>query len=306
MIKRRIGIEGRIDGEARNVEHVMESARRETGEAIVIVGEGLRDSVRAVSGSVPLSDRHTIKLVILNHHDALAGQELEPGVMGRIMRSLSSASGGKQALADESPAGMKAVDEGGDVGMNQRGRRLGAVVSHIKGEGEVTAMIHVERRETCLGVNGGVVSYLEVGEITGPSGVGCRNAASEKKVAKGGVEAFSETNGLVVGGCRRLQSSTDRRPCGLDDLRDEDATTVGPNAASVTIVAGDAKEVDLEDYKGDGGTLARFDYHTSRKLVRENKGVIVTVIVIADGVEIDSDYVPRMIAVARQMELAGD
>lgn len=201
---------------------------------------------------------------------------------------------------------MKAVDEGGDVGMNQRGRRLGAVVSHIEGEGEVTAMIHVERRETRLGVNGGVVSYLEMGEITGPSGVGCRNAASEKKVAKGGVEAFSETNGLVVGGCRRLQSSTDRRPCGLDDLRDEDATTVGPNAAGVTIVTGDAEEVDLEDYKGDGGTLARFDYHTSRKLVRENKGVIVTVIVIADGVEIDSDYVPRMIAVARQMELAGD
>ena len=201
---------------------------------------------------------------------------------------------------------MKAVDEGGDVGMNHRGRRLGAVVSHIEGEGEVTAMIHVERRETCLSMNGGVVSYLEVGEITGPSGVGCRNAASEKKVAKGGVEAFSETNGLVVGGCRRLQSSTDRRPCGLDDLRDEDAATVGSDAASVTIVAGDAEEVDLEDYKGDGGTLARFDYHSSRKLVRENKGVIVAVIVITDGVEIDSDYVPRMIAVARQMELAGD
>ena len=85
MIKRRVGIEGRIDGEARDVKHVMESARRETGEAIVIVREGLRDSVRAVSGSVPLSDRHTIKLVILNHHDALAGQELEPGVMGRIV-----------------------------------------------------------------------------------------------------------------------------------------------------------------------------------------------------------------------------
>ena len=201
---------------------------------------------------------------------------------------------------------MKAVDEGGDVGMNHRGRRLGAVVSHIEGEGEVTAMIHVERRETRLGVNGGIVSYLEMRKITGPSRVGSRNAASEKEVAKGGVEAFSETNGLVVGGCRRLQSSTDRRPCGLDDLRDEDATTVGPNAAGVTIVASDAEEVDLEDYKRDGGTFARFDYHTSRKLVRENKGVIVTVIVIADGVEIDSDYVPRMIAVARQMELAGD
>ena len=67
------------------MEHIMESARRKTGEAIVIVREGLRDSVRAMSGSVPLSDRYTIKLVILNHHDALAGQELEPGVMGRIM-----------------------------------------------------------------------------------------------------------------------------------------------------------------------------------------------------------------------------
>ena len=201
---------------------------------------------------------------------------------------------------------MKAIDKGGDVGMDQRGRRLGAVVSHIKGEGEVTAMIHVERRETCLGVNGGVVSYLEVGEIASPSRVGCRNATSEKKVAESGVEAFSEPNGLMVGGCRRLQPSTDRRPCGLDDLRDEDATTVGPNAAGVTIVASDAKELDLEDYKGDGGTLARFDYHTSRKLVREDKGVIVTVIVIANGVEIDSNYVPRMVAVARQMELAGD
>ena len=85
MTKRKVGIKGRIDGEAGHVEHIMKSARRETGEAIVIVREGLRDSVRAMSGSVPLSDRHTIKLVILNHHDALAGQELEPGVMGRIM-----------------------------------------------------------------------------------------------------------------------------------------------------------------------------------------------------------------------------
>ena len=230
---------------------------------LIIVRKRLRDSVGTMSGCMPLGDGDTIKLVVLDHHDALAGQELEPSVMGGIVRSLGSASGGKQALADESPTGMKAVDEGGDVGMNQRGRRLGAVVRHIEREGEVTAMIHVERGETSLGVNGGVVGYLEVGEIAGPSRVGSRNATSEKKVAESGVEAFSEPNGLMVGGCRRLQSSTDRRPCGLDDLRDEDAATVGSDAASVAIVAGNAKEVDLEDHERDRSTLARFDYHTS-------------------------------------------
>ena len=56
MVEREIGIKGRIDGKAGDVEHIMESARRKTGEAIVIVREGLRDSVRAMSGCMPLGE----------------------------------------------------------------------------------------------------------------------------------------------------------------------------------------------------------------------------------------------------------
>ena len=85
VVEREIGIKGRVDGKAGDVEHIMESARRKPGEAIVVVGERLRDSVGTMSGCMPLGDGDTIKLVVLDHHDALAGRELKPNVMGGIV-----------------------------------------------------------------------------------------------------------------------------------------------------------------------------------------------------------------------------
>ena len=34
--------------------------------------------------------------------------------------------------------------------------------------------------------------------------------------------------------------------------------------------------------------------------------MIITVVVITNGVEVDGNYIPRVVAVARQVELAGD
>ena len=104
---------------------------------------------------------------------------------------------------------MEAINKGGDVRMNQRGRGLRAVVGHIEGKREVTTMVHVERRETSLGMDGGVVGYLKIREIASPSRVSSRNATGEEKVAKRGVEALSKANGLMVSGCRWFQPSTD-------------------------------------------------------------------------------------------------
>ena len=85
MVEREIGVKGRIDGKARDVEHIMESARRKSSEAIVVVRKGLRDPIRTMSGHMPLGDRSTVKLVVLDHHNALAGRKLEPNVMSGIM-----------------------------------------------------------------------------------------------------------------------------------------------------------------------------------------------------------------------------
>ena len=85
MVEREIGVKGRIDGKARDVEHIMESAGRKPSEAIVVVGKRLRDTVGTMSGHMPLGDRSTVKLVVLDHHNALAGRKLEPNVMSGIM-----------------------------------------------------------------------------------------------------------------------------------------------------------------------------------------------------------------------------
>ena len=112
-------------------------------------------------------------------------------------------------MTDNSPTRMEDVNKGGNVRVNQRGRRLRAVVGHIERKRKVTTMIHVERRETSLGIDGGVVGYLKMREIASPSGVSSRNATGEEKVAKRGVEALSKPNGLMVSSCRWFQPSTD-------------------------------------------------------------------------------------------------
>ena len=63
MVEREIGIKGRVDGKARDVEHIMESAGRKSSEAIVVVRKGLRDSIGTMSGHMPLGDRNTVKLI---------------------------------------------------------------------------------------------------------------------------------------------------------------------------------------------------------------------------------------------------
>ena len=204
-----IGVERRVDRKARNVEHIMEAAGGESGESIVVVGKSLDNSIRTVSGNMPLSDGGTIKLMIFDHHDALAGRELEPRIVGRVMGSLSGTSGRKQALADQGPTRVKAVDKGSHVRMNQGRRRLGAMVGNIEREREVATMVDVERRETGDGVNGGVVGDFKVRKVTSPTRIGSGDTTSEEKMAKGGIEAFGEANGLVMCGGRSFQPSTD-------------------------------------------------------------------------------------------------
>ena len=92
----------------------------------------------------------------------------------------------------------------------------------------------------------------------------------------------------------------------MDDLGDENASTVSANTASIAVVAGNSKEVDLKNHEGSRGALARFGNHTSSKLIREHEGVIVAVVIIANGVEVDGDHIPRVIAIARQVELTSN
>ena len=78
------------------------------------------------------------------------------------------------------------------------------MVSHVEGEREVTAMAHVERREASDGMDGSVVGYLEMGEVTGPTRVDSRDSAGKEKMAKGSVETLGKANSLMVGSCGRL------------------------------------------------------------------------------------------------------
>ena len=68
-----------VRDETRDMKGVMESARREAGELVVVVLEDGINAVRAMSGFVPLGSSLTAEAaaLFLNNEDALARQEGE-------------------------------------------------------------------------------------------------------------------------------------------------------------------------------------------------------------------------------------
>ena len=85
------------------------------------------------------------------------------------MLGVAGAFGGKrtgvEAMADEAPTSVEAVEEGSNVGVNIGRRGVGAMEGNIERKGEVTALFDEEGGETSAGVNGGIIGDLEVGEI---------------------------------------------------------------------------------------------------------------------------------------------
>ena len=126
------GDEG-VRHEAGNMEGVVEAARRQVGEFVVIVGEDLDNTVGPVSGLVPLGDRCSSELatLFLDDEDALADKELEGGIVADILYPLRGEGMEQVPTANERPAALNAVDKGGDVGVDGR-RRLGPVVGDVE------------------------------------------------------------------------------------------------------------------------------------------------------------------------------
>ena len=107
---------------------------------------------------MPLGDGRPSKLasLLLDDKDALPDKELEGGVVADVLRPFGGEGVEKVPAADEGPAGLEAVNESGDVGVNW-GRRLKAMVGDVEGQREVSPMFDVEGREARARVDGGVV-----------------------------------------------------------------------------------------------------------------------------------------------------
>ena len=156
------------------MEGVVEAAGRQVSKFVVIVGEDLDNTVGPVSGLVPLGDRCSSELatLFLDDEDALADKELEGGIVADILYPLRGKGMEQVPTADERPTALNAVDKGGDVSVDRRGR-LGPVVGDVERQWEVSPMFNVEGREASARVDGGIVRDLEVRKVAGPTRVGC-------------------------------------------------------------------------------------------------------------------------------------
>ena len=225
--------------------------------------------------------------------------------MSGVMQTLRGNGGRKEALADNSPASVEAVDKGSDVRLDQTRRGVEAVVSDVEGKTEVSAVLDVERREPSLGVNGGVVSNFHVREVAGPAGVGSGDATGEQEVTEGGVEALGEANSLVMSSSRSLNGDPNGGEGDSDELGQEDATAVRANSTGVAFIPNHVQKEVLEDLAGVRRTSDGNADDSSSELVSENQDVIEAIVVVANRVQVDSDNVPRVVAVACEVEFAG-
>ena len=221
------------------------------------------------------------------------------------MQTLRGNGGREEALADNSPASVEAVDKGSDVRLDQTRRGVEAVMSDVESKTEVSAVLNVERREPSLGVNGGVVSNFHVREVAGPARVGSGDATGEQEVTEGGVEALGEANSLVMSSSRSLDGDPNSGEGDSDELRQEDATAVRANSTGVALIPNHVQKEELEDLTRVGRASDGNADDGSGELVGENQNVIEAIVVVTNSVQVDSDNVPRVVAVACEVEFAG-
>jgi len=119
----------------RDVEGVVEASGRQTGELVVVVLEDLFDTVRPMSWLVPLGSGATAEraALLFDDQDALLREEGEGGVVLGVTSALGRESASEEAMPDEAPAGVEAIDESSNVGMDVGRGRVEAVVGDVQG-----------------------------------------------------------------------------------------------------------------------------------------------------------------------------
>ena len=285
------------------MEGVVEAAGRQVSKFVVIVGEDLDNTVGPVSGLVPLGDRCSSELatLFLDDEDALADKELEGGIVADILYPLRGKGMEQVPTADERPTALNAVDKGGDVSVDRRGR-LGPVVGDVERQWEVSPMFNVEGRETSARVDGGIVRDLEVRKVAGPTRVGCRDPMSEEKGVENLVEPLGEADGFVMSGGGGLETDTESGISGSDDVGYKDGSAVGADAAGEPLVAGNTVKVEVEDFLRRRGTLGGNGDDTAGELVGEDEDMIIAIVIKADAVEVHGYNIPGVVAVSSQVE----
>ena len=208
------------------------------------------------------------------------------------------------STADERPAALNAVDECSDVGVDW-GRGLRAVVGDVKGQREISSVLDIEGGEARSGMDCGVVGDFKMWEVASPARVGCGDPVGKKKRVENLIEPLSESNSLMMGGGGSLEADTQGGVGSSNNVRDEDGSSVGADAAGEALIAGDEVEVEIEDLLRGWGSLNRRGDDTTGELVGEDEDVVIPIINEADTVKIHSDDIPGVVTVARQVEGAG-